>query len=61
MAIGVGVGDFIAVGTLAWNVYKSCKDAPGTFQNISYDVLSLHAFLKEAEETIVAWTGASAR
>ena len=21
---GFGVGDFVAVGTLAWNVYKAC-------------------------------------
>lgn len=50
--IGFGVGDFVAVGTLAWNVYKSCKAAPGSFSNISNEVLSLHAVLKEADETI---------
>ena len=66
---GFGVGDFIAVGTLAWSVYKSCwsqpyaghqqatnqwvgKAAPGSFENISAEVLSLHAVLKEGEETL---------
>jgi hypothetical protein len=54
MSLGYGVGDFIAVGTLAWNVYKSCKGAPESFGNISSEVLSLHAVLKEAEETVFA-------
>lgn len=49
---GFGVGDFVAVGTLAWDVYKSCRAAPGSFSNISIEVLSLHAVLKEADETI---------
>ena len=48
-----GAGDIVAVGTLAWNVYKSCKDAPGSFNDISNEVLSLHAVLKEADETIL--------
>lgn len=47
-----GAGDIVAVGTLAWNVYKSCKDAPDSFKDISNEVLSLHAVLKEADETI---------
>ena len=49
---GFGVGDIVAVGTLAWNIYKSCRAAPGSFNNISTEVLSLHAVLKEADETI---------
>jgi hypothetical protein len=49
---GFGVGDVIAVGTIAWNVYKSCRAAPESFSNISLEVLSLHAVLKEAEETV---------
>ena len=51
-AFGYSVGDFVAVGTIAWNVYKSCRAAPGSFSNISKEVLSLHAVLKEADETI---------
>lgn len=49
---GLGVGDFVAVGTLAWSLYKSTKGAPESFQNIHVEVLSLHAVLKEAEETV---------
>jgi hypothetical protein len=43
---------FLAVGTLAWNVYKACRDAPESFRNISAEVLSLHAVLKEVEEAL---------
>jgi hypothetical protein len=52
MSFGYSVGDFIAVGTFAWKVYKSCKEAPESFGTISQEVLSLHAVLKEAEETV---------
>jgi hypothetical protein len=52
MSFGFSVGDFIAVGNLAWQVYKSCKDAPESFKNVSQEVLSLHAVLKEIEETL---------
>jgi hypothetical protein len=54
MSFGYGVGDFITITALAWNVYKSCKGAPESFGNISLEVLSLHAVLKEAEETVFA-------
>ncbi|KAL8769852.1 MAG: hypothetical protein Q9209_004290 [Squamulea sp. 1 TL-2023] len=56
MSFGFGVSDFVAVGTLAWkvykNVYKAAKDTPESFQKVHLDVLSLHAVLKEAGETI---------
>jgi len=52
MSFGYSVGDFITVGQLAWTVYKSRRDAPESFNNISIEVLSLHALLKEVEETI---------
>jgi hypothetical protein len=52
MSFGFGVGDFLAVGKLAWSVYKSCRDASESFGNISVEVLSLHAVLKEVEETL---------
>jgi hypothetical protein len=54
MSFGYSVGDFIAIGTLSWEVYKSCKEAPGSFKDISSKVLSLHVVLKEAEETVFA-------
>ncbi|XMA13413.1 hypothetical protein WAI453_006204 [Rhynchosporium graminicola] len=52
MSFGFGVGDFLAVGKLAWAVYKSCKDAPESFSNMSTEVLLLHAVLKEVEEAL---------
>jgi hypothetical protein len=52
MSFGYSVGDFIAVGTLAWNVYKLCKAAPVSFGNISMEVPSLHVVIKEAEKTV---------
>jgi hypothetical protein len=52
--MGYGIGEFTAIGTLAWKVYKCCKEAPESFGDISLEVLSLHAVLKEAEETVFA-------
>jgi hypothetical protein len=52
MNFGYSGGDFLAVGTLAWKIYKSCWKAPESFENIHLEVLSLHAMLKEAEETV---------
>lgn len=52
MSFGYSVGDFAALGQFAWHVYKSCKDAPESFKNMSLEVLSLHAVLKEVEETL---------
>ena len=55
MTLDYSVGDFISVGALAWNVYKSCKEAPESYVgNIALEVLSLHAALKEAAETVFA-------
>lgn len=45
------MSDFVALGQLAWKIYKSCKDAPEGFKNVTQEVLSLHAVLKEVEET----------
>lgn len=42
------------LGNLAWTVYKSCKGAPGSFQNISSEVLSLYALLQETREALSA-------
>lgn len=45
MSFDSSVGDFIALGTLSWSVYRSCKEA---FK------VPLWAVLKEAEETVFA-------
>jgi len=42
MSYGYGVGDFIAVSKLAWDVYNAYKDAPEDFKNISDEIKSLH-------------------
>ena len=56
MSFGFSVGDFLVVGTLAWevykNVYKAARNAPESFQKVHHDVLSLHAVLKESGETM---------
>lgn len=50
---GYALGDFIAVGKLAWTVYKAYRGAPDSFNNISSEILSLHALLKEIEESVL--------
>ncbi|MCJ1354949.1 MAG: hypothetical protein MMC33_004939 [Icmadophila ericetorum] len=52
MSFGYGVGDFITTGQFAWSLYKTCSGAPESFSNISNEVLSLHAVLKQIEEAI---------
>jgi hypothetical protein len=42
--------DFLTIGQLAWTVYKTFRDTPESFNNISIEVLSLHTVLKEIEE-----------
>ena len=54
MSFGFGVGDFVQLGQLAWTVYKACKEAPESFGNISQEVLSLHAVLREVDESIAS-------
>ena len=61
MSFGYGVGDVVAVGLIAWNVYKACRDAPGSFKNISQEVLSLHAVLKEVEECLTGQSLSTSR
>ena len=50
MSLGFSAGDFFVVGQFAWRIYKECKEAPESFGNLSQEVLSLHALLKEVEE-----------
>ncbi|KAK2789307.1 hypothetical protein FQN53_002149 [Emmonsiellopsis sp. PD_33] len=52
MSFGYSITDLISLTTLSWNLYKSCKSAPASFASLSSEVLSLHAVLKEAEETL---------
>ena len=50
MSFGFSVGDFITVSTLAWQVFKSCKDSSDDFKILANDVGSLHIVLKEVED-----------
>lgn len=52
MSFGYSVIDFVAVGQLACSVYKSCKEAPESFTNISSEVLSLHAIVQEFGDSL---------
>jgi len=52
MNAGYGVGDIIAISKLAWSVYKSCKEAPQQFLEISGEVSRLHIVLKEIEDVV---------
>ena len=61
MGFGFSVGDVAALGQIAWKVYKACKYAPESFKNVSQEVLSLHAVLKELEETYSGATLSAAR
>ena len=47
MSYGYGVGDFLAVSTLALKVYNAYKDAPGDYRHISEEVKSLHIMIEE--------------
>jgi hypothetical protein len=60
MSFGYGVGDVIAVTTLAWNIYKMCKESPGVYKTISSETLSLHVVLRETDELIVEETARDA-
>jgi hypothetical protein len=59
MSFGVGAGDLIAIGTLAWGLYKSCKESSDEFKRISHEVASLHVVLKETEEYLEESKGLS--
>jgi hypothetical protein len=61
MSFDVGAGTLVSVVSLAWKTWKACKAAPGSFGNISGEVLSLHAVLKEAEETLSGQSLSSSR
>jgi hypothetical protein len=47
MSFGYSIGDITALGKLAWTVYKSCRDAPESFKNVSQEAMSLQSLLME--------------
>ncbi|MCJ1398405.1 hypothetical protein MMC11_001603 [Xylographa trunciseda] len=52
MSFGFSVGDFVAVPTLAWQLYKACKDSSDDFKDVADAVASMHIVLKETAEYI---------
>ena len=52
MSFGFSLGDFITVPTLAWQVYKSCKDSSDDFKTVADDVVALHIVLSEVVEPL---------
>lgn len=52
LSFGFGDGEFLAVGTLCWTVYKKRKDSPGDYKELSSEVGNLHTVLKETEELL---------
>ncbi|KAI0426266.1 hypothetical protein F5Y09DRAFT_351415 [Xylaria sp. FL1042] len=50
MSFGVSFGDVVLASTLAWRVYKACKDSDESFRRLSGEVASLHFVLKETED-----------
>jgi hypothetical protein len=55
MNFGFSIGDFLAVGQLAWQLYRKCKAAPSDFKAISSQLISLHIVIKDVNETIEEW------
>lgn len=52
MSFGFGIGDIVSLSCLAWNIYQACKEIPARFDQVSLEVLSLHAVLKEVDEAV---------
>ena len=52
MSFGFGLGDIITLSCLSWAVYQACREVPSTFGQLSQEVLSLYAVLKETEEAL---------
>ncbi|KAL8749301.1 MAG: hypothetical protein Q9199_007769 [Rusavskia elegans] len=50
MSFGFAVGDFIAAGTLAWNVYRSCKGMRKEFAEVGREARAAHTVVKELVE-----------
>ncbi|KAG8533998.1 uncharacterized protein KY384_000840 [Bacidia gigantensis] len=49
MSFGVAIGDFVAIGTLAWNIYRSCKGMRAEFEEVGREALAAHTVMKELE------------
>ena len=61
MSFGFGVGDFLSVGKLVWDVYSAYVDAPAQFRNFSQEILSLHVVFQQLENQLHNTTTFSAK
>ena len=52
MSFGFGIGDFLGVGKLVWDVYRAYADAPEQFRNFSKEILSLHVVFGKVEDQL---------
>ena len=52
MSFGFGVGDFLSVGQLVWDVYSAYANAPEQFRNFAQEILSLHSVFEQIEEQL---------
>ena len=52
MSFGYGVGDFLAVSKLVWDVYSAYTDAPEQFRNFSQEILALHVVVSKVEDQL---------
>jgi hypothetical protein len=52
MGFGFGAGDLFVLSERAWAVWQLYRDAPKSFQNISQELLSMHALTKDAKELL---------
>ena len=50
MSFGFSVGDFIAVGNLAWTIYRSCKGMSDEYLEVSREALTVHTVIKELQD-----------
>lgn len=50
MSFGIAVGDLIAVGNLAWKVYRSCRGMKAEFEEVANEARAAHTVLKELQE-----------
>jgi Hsp70 protein len=50
MSFGFAIGDFVALGKLAWGLYKQCKGASAEFAEVCNEILSIHTALRELED-----------
>ena len=57
MSLGFGVGDLVMVTSLAWKLYKACKDSGDDFRNLSHELMSLDAVLRETSDYLTEHTG----